>query len=212
MKPIVFDAYHGDHISSFTDLAKTGIRLCIFKASQGLTSDSKFQTFSEQACSAGLSTGAYHFGSAGDGKKQAEYFLSKPKVGQLICLDFERYPNSQMSLVEAERFVRTCFDRTGNYPVLYYGELLLDFEAKGQVAADSILRKCPAWIARYGSIQPKPILGQDLVMWQYTGDGVGPLPHRVSGCSNDADLSVWFGNPDDIPRFVAKHAFRKVAV
>lgn len=207
MKPLIFDGYRGDAIASFHEMKAAGIVLCIFKASQGSASDSAFQDFACRARSVGMLVGAYHFGVDDDGAEQAEHFLSLLSPGTMMVLDFERYPNSQMSVSQAEEFVLECRRVTGVLPVLYYGELLRELESLGRVSRHSVLRDCPAWISRYSSKQPVPIAGMDLVMWQYTGDGEGPLPHTVAGVNNNADLSVWVGSPADIPRFVAKHSF-----
>lgn len=146
-----------------------------------------------------------------NGTDQADYYLSQLSPGQLMVLDFERYPRSQMTLRQAEDFIYRVLAMTGNLPVLYYGELVRELEEGGRIATDSILRQCPAWMSRYSERQPVPIKGQDLVMWQYTGDGVGPLPHRVEGCRNEADLSVWVGNPADMKQFVLKHSYQEAA-
>ncbi len=206
-QPLIFDGYHGDSISSFHDMKNAGIVLTIFKACQGTSDDSAYEGFVDRALSIDLLVGAYHFATKGNGKSQAQHFLKKLRPGMLMALDFEETGGTHMSVAEAENFVQEIVDQTGHLPALYYGHLLLEIEKEGGVGADSILRQCPAWISRYGNTQPKPIANQDMVMWQYTGDGVGPKPHRIAGCDNDADLSVWIGNPDDIPAFVAKHSF-----
>ena len=207
MKPLIFDGYRGDDISSFHEMKAAGIVLGIFKSSQGSRKDPRFAEYISRARSVGMLVGAYHFGSEGDGREQAEHYLSLLTPETMMVLDFERYPSSQMTLAQAEEFVLECRRVTGNIPVLYYGELLRELESLGRVSQHSILRDCPAWISRYSAQRPVAIRGMDLVMWQYTGDGVGPRPHRIAGCNNDADLSVWVGSPADIPRFVAKHSF-----
>lgn len=211
MKPLIFDGYQGDDVRSFWDMKRAGIELCILKVSQNLRLDSKFIDYARRAAETGMQVGGYHFGGNGDGADQADLYMSRLKPGQLMCLDFERYPKSQMTVTQAEEFVLRCKAKTGNIPVLYYGELLIELEAKRKISQHSILRSCPAWISRYGPKQPVAIGGHDLVMWQYTGDGVGPEPHSVAGVNNSADLSVWVGNPADIPRFVAKHSYQEVA-
>ncbi len=219
MTPTIFDGYHGDNISSFWQMKSAGIQLCIFKSSQGLNFvdtavqwiKDKFgksvQSYAARAASTGLLVGAYHFGGNADGVSQAKKFLSLIQPGWLMVLDFERYTASQMTVRQAEDFVSYILGQTGCLPVLYYGELLLELESKGQIAANSILRKCPGWGSRYGPNKPETIKGQSLAIWQYTGDGQGPTPHRVAGCDNDADLSVYmFGTPLD--SFVRDHSMR----
>ena len=205
--PICFDGYHGDNIESFHDMKDAGIQLCILKVSQGFSSDANFSSYANRAKSVGMFVGGYHFGVNGDGVKQADYFMSKLSAGDLMVLDFEPFPKSQMTYDQAVAFVQRIKEKTGNLPMLYYDSMLKEMDSTGNIPDNSILRNCPAWISRYGSNQPIPIDASHMVLWQYTGDGQGPEPHRIAGCSNDADLSVWVGNPADLPAFVAKHSF-----
>ncbi|MBI1332713.1 MAG: hypothetical protein GC165_07515 [Armatimonadetes bacterium] len=214
MKPLIFDGYRGDHVRSFWDMKRAGIQLAIFKASQGLGYIDRLfapiqgmDAYPDRAASTGMRVGGYHFGGAGSGVIQAKNYLALLKPGWLMVLDIERYPKSQMTVAQAEDFVRTVLAQTGRTPVLYYGEWLLEMEDKCLIGPSSPLRKCPAWVSRYGDQEPRVIRGHDLNMWQYTGDGEGLEPHRISGCDNDADLSVWVGDPADIPLFVDKHSF-----
>ena len=222
MTPTIFDGYHGDNISSFWAMKGADIQLCIFKASQGLNFvdtaiqwiKDKFgksvQSYAARAASTGMLVGAYHFGGNADGVAQAKKFLSLCQPGWLMVLDFERYQASQMTVRQAEDFCSYVLGQQGCLPILYYGELLLQLESQGAIGPKSILRACPGWGSRYGNNRPETIKGQQLAIWQYTGDGQGPLPHRVAGCDNDADLSVYlFGTP--IADFVKAHSMKGVA-
>ena len=215
----VFDGYAGDQITSFWAMKAGGVKLAIFKSSQGsglidkmikpiktlvghITTDS----YPHRAASTGMGVGAYHFGGNSDGRLQALRYLGIIESGWLMVIDYERYPNSQMTIAQLEAFIATIEAQTGRLPWIYYGELLLQQAADGLIKKDSIIRRCKAWISRYSSKQPSPIDGHDLVLWQFTGDGQGPMPHTVPGCANNADLSMWIGNLDDLPRAVAKYS------
>lgn len=205
-KPVIFDGYNGDRIRSFTAMRKAGIQLCILKATQGVTyRDPSYDMFCDRAVEAGMLIGAYHFGVDADGVKQADAFLKRCRVGQLMVLDFERYKDP-MTVSQAEAFLARVQQVTGKLPVIYYGEYLKSSVQAGLVGKKSLIWQCRGWVSQYG---PKlvPIAGIDTVMWQYTGDGEGPMPHRVDGCDNDADLSVWVGNLADLPRFVSKYGY-----
>ena len=206
MNPQILDAYHGDRITSFHDVASAGIQLTIFKCSQGLsTTDDACDGWTTRARSCGLLTGAYHFLEDSDGMRQADWFLHCCPPGSLMVLDFERYSPSQASIDQAEHFVYRIHESEGVLPVLYYGDLLLEADAANQIARNSILRGCPGWGSRYDAQQVLVPSLMDLVMWQYTSDGVGPMPHTLPGVRGNCDLSVWVGDPSDIPAFVAKH-------
>lgn len=205
-KPICFDGYHGDNITSLHDMQAAGIKLIIMKASQGFSDDSAFRSILDRAKSINMLVGGYHFGINADGSTQADHFMSLLQPGELMVLDFEPFPKSQMTVAQAEAFVIRVMEKTGVLPLLY-GSLAVELHDNGKIAHNSILLKCPFWIPRYGNNAPVTIPGTNMVMWQFTGDGIGPEPHTIAGCSNNADLSVWSGNPDDLPAFVAKHSF-----
>ncbi|MBS1702894.1 MAG: glycoside hydrolase family 25 protein [Armatimonadetes bacterium] len=210
MKPLIFDGNHADRVTMLWDMQRAGIRLFIHKASEGdYMTDDAYRPRIERAKATGMLTGAYHFGTNDPVKDQVDLFISIVHPGEVLWLDFERYearPEKQMNSQQAEEFVHMVLDRTGVQIGLYCGEFILEEEAMGHISPSSILRRCPMWISRYADAPPKCIKGGDIVAHQFTGDGVGPLPHRIPGCDNDADLSRWIGNPDDIPRFVAKHS------
>src|SRR5437588_7581135 len=94
--------------------------------------------------------GAYHFGTAGDGAAQADFFLSKatPDAQTLLVLDYEPNGNSTMTLDQARAFVQRIQDQTGRYPGLYSGSLIK--QQLGSKPPDPILYKCFLWIAQYG--------------------------------------------------------------
>ncbi len=208
MRPDVVDIYHGDTVDSFHDMAASGVKGVIAKASQGVTLDSAYKSFEARVKS--LETpmlfGAYHFATNRDAIAQATYFLSRISKGTLMVLDCERHTGDQVTVAQSEDFVHEIIRRTSSIPVLYYGEWLLEQEASGGIGARSILRQCPSWIARYGSTCPTPIAGSDLVLWQFTGDGVGPEPHTVPGIKANCDTSQWVGNVADMPEFWRKHS------
>ena len=93
--------------------------------------DAKYVRRQNSATKAGLLWGAYHFGNASDGTKQADHFLSAVRAGMdaspsdsgvLLILDAEKnphYPGGTMQVKQAVDFIRRVHDRTGVYPGVY---------------------------------------------------------------------------------------------
>jgi lysozyme len=177
------------HHNGNVDLGKAqaaGIVGVIQKATQGTTMvDNMYQQNRQKAQAAGLLWGAYHFGSAGDGAAQADFFLSKANADDqtLLVLDYEPNGNSTMTLDQARAFVSRVQSVTGRFPGLYSGSLIK--EQLGGKPADPLLSQCFLWIAQYGPA-PKniPATWPNWTMWQYTDGNVGPQPHSVDGIGN----------------------------
>src|SRR6185503_15353251 len=113
---------HFNSVTSFPEIKQSGIVGVIHKASEGTNwSDPTYVERKQQALAAGLWWGAYHFGVNEDGTAQAQYFLSivKPGPQDLLALDFEQNPSSQMTIAQAEQFVTEVYKSTGRYPGFY---------------------------------------------------------------------------------------------
>jgi lysozyme len=126
-KPInvVVDLSHHNEKVDFVKVKADGIVGVIHKATQGLTYVDKTYTARQRVASeVGLLWGAYHFGVAGDGSDQAQFFLDtiQPDGEILLVLDYE--PNltgPTMSLDQAREFVEHIAEVTGRWPGLYSG-------------------------------------------------------------------------------------------
>ncbi len=187
-KPInvVIDLSHHQETVDFEQIKSDGVVGVIHKATQGLTYvDQKYAERRDEVLAEGLLWGAYHFGVAGDGSDQADFFLSnaKPDERTLIVLDYE--PNvtgPTMSLNQAREFVEHVSEVAGRYPGLYSGHLIKE-ELAGVMPPDPVLSNCFLWLAQYNGPKPLniPPTFKTWTFWQYT-DGVhGDEPHRVTG-------------------------------
>ena len=183
---VVVDLSHHNETVDFAKMKAAGIVGVIHKATQGLTYvDETYADRRVEALECGLLWGAYHFGVAGDGSDQAQFFLdvTKPDRRTLLVLDYE--PNltgPTMSLDQAREFVEHVGEATGRWPGLYSGHLIKE-QLGGSTPPDSRLSKCFLWIAQYNGPRPLnvPPTFRTWTLWQYT-DGVhGPAPHRVEG-------------------------------
>jgi lysozyme len=218
LQNVVIDLYHGDTIdpnSGFHDIVSDGIVAIIHKATQGSGSvDTEYFGRRSRARSVGLLWGSYHFGVGGDPVGQADHYLHivGPQKGELICLDFEASSHGQMQLSEAEAFVNRVHQTTGQFPVLYSGQSFLLDALGNKKPGDTVLSKCPLWIARYSSQQPQipPAFGK-FTLWQYTGDDEGPDPHHVKGILNPVDREQFNGTLADLKTFWASFTFPNVS-
>ena len=183
---VVVDISHHNGNIDLNQAKQAGIVGVIHKATQGTGMvDNMYQTNRGKAQAAGLLWGAYHFGTAGDGAQQADFFLSKANADAqtLLVLDYEPNGNSTMTLDQAKAFVTRINEVTGKFPGFYSGSLIK--EQLGNKPADPVLAQCFLWLAQYGPA-PKniPQTWPTWTLWQYTDGVLGPQPHSVAGIGN----------------------------
>jgi lysozyme len=153
---VVVDLSHHNGNVDLIKAQAAGIVGVIHKATQGTSMvDNMYQENREKAEAAGLLWGAYHFGTAGDGAAQADFFLSKANADDqtLLVLDFEPNGKSTMTLEQAKAFVSRISEVRGTFPGLYSGNLIK--EQLGGKPADPVLSQCFLWIAQYGPAPTK---------------------------------------------------------
>lgn len=186
---VVIDLSHFNTVTSFADVKQSGIVGVIHKATQGTGwTDPTYDSRKQQALAAGLRWGAYHFGTNDDGVAQAQYFLSKVNPGpqDLLALDFEENPSSQMTIAQAEQFVTEINKQTGRYPG-FYSDALVGNLLGG--STNSVLANCWFWRAQYsGSAPTVPPTWSNWTMWQYTSSGA------VNGISGQVDRDTFNGD------------------
>jgi lysozyme len=180
------------HHNGEVDLGKArdaGIVGIIHKATQGETfADTAYAGNRTKAADAGLLWGAYHFGSGGDGVKQADFFLgvAAPDDETLLVLDLEDNPQGEsMDLDAARAFVTRVAEQTGRFPGLYSGHYIKTLLGTSK---DPVLAKCWFWLAQYGPTAVVPPNWDSWTMWQYTDGVLGPEPRAVPGigpCDRD---------------------------
>lgn len=192
---VVIDLSHFNNVTSFSEIKAGGIAGIIHKATQGTGYvDPTYASRRTQALDAGLWWGAYHFGVNADGKAQAQYFLSvvKPGPQDLLALDFEEDPSSQMSIEQAEQFVTEVYNQTGRYPGFYSDALAGRLLGS---SVNSVLANCWFWRAEYGGSSPiVPPTWPTWTMWQYTQSGT------VTGLSGACDRDTFNGNLEGLAR------------
>ncbi|HEY6806937.1 MAG TPA: glycoside hydrolase family 25 protein [Pyrinomonadaceae bacterium] len=181
---VVIDLSHYNPVTSFTQVRQGGIVGVIHKATEGTGwSDPTYASRKPEALAAGLLWGAYHFGVNEDGAAQANYFLSivKPGPNDLLALDFEENPSSQMTIAQAEQFVTQVYNQTGRYPGFYSDALAGNLLGS---TPSAVLANCWFWRAQYGGSAPSvPPTWPTWTMWQYTESGT--VPGIQGSCDRD---------------------------
>lgn len=219
----VIDISHNVRVSDFSLIRKHDILAVIHKSTEGGDwIDPSYSERRQQAESAGLLWGAYHFGTRQySGARQARSFLSvvRPTPRTLIALDFEYNdpnPNNTMTLAQAEEFVRVVQDATGRLPMVYThagwanggksGRRAL--RLKEPVGPNSILARCDLWLADHREEPEVPYAWADRgwKLWQYLADetetnaAYGTVSRAVPGVTH-CDRNLFAGDSTALYRF-----------
>lgn len=201
-KPMVIDISHHNPVSSFRMVAASGIRGVIHKATQGThVTDEMYDHRRATALACGLLFGAYHFGNGSDPEAQVEHFLSvaKPDAKTLVALDWEGRAkgDTQMTRAQATEFLDIIENKLGRKAVLYSGNVVKEQVPK----PDTFLGSHRLWLCEYGPEPRLPASWQKFWLWQFTGDGIGPKPHKVDGIPvNGLDINHYDGTIDDLAK------------
>jgi lysozyme len=198
----VIDISHYEKISQdFTQVAKSGIVAVIMKATQGVNFvDPTFLERVREAKAAGLLVGAYHFLDGSNPAEQIAHFLtvavSEGGV-EWLALDWEPYPNSQATAMQAATAAASIEAVQDVWPTLYTIRSMLN-------GPNKTLLNCPLWLAEYGSRPIPPPGFTAWKLWQHTdgqvGSSVNPVPgigpcDRSKFAGTVSELKAWWANP-----------------
>ena len=195
MSDVVFDISHYENVSQeFVTTAEAGIVAVILKATQGTGFvDPTFLERAAEARSAGLLVGAYHFLDGSNPAEQVAHFLTvavSEAMVNWLAFDWEPYPASQASVIQAATAVASVRAATGTWPVLY--------TIRGMLSAqNNTLSNCPLWLAEYGT---RPICPPGFTawqLWQHTDGQVGSAVVPVPGVG-PCDRSKFAGTVDQL--------------
>lgn len=212
LNPVVHDLAHFNDVN-FTQFQAAGGKGIIHKASQGvgMTDQMYPRRRAAWAAAGGKLWGAYSFATADDPIAHARHFLAvaAPDANTLCALDYEENPHSPMSAQQAWDFMREVEHATGRLCWLYGGSLVAEeitpLCVRSSAAAEFFAAR-PLWLPQYktglgdvtlAELRPRirvPGPWKDWTLLQYTGDGVGPLPHGMPGTARGADLNVFDGD------------------
>ena len=200
--PRVIDISHHNDVLDFNMVAGSGVWGVIHKATQGKAyMDPKYAARRIRATAAGLLWGAYHFNTGDNVKTQVDWFLSNamPDHKTLLVLDYEDNRLSNMDIHEAVEFLHYIEGITGRKGAIYSGNRLKENIGKLGPIDRAYLTSHRLWLCQYGPVAKLPPGFSKWWLWQFTGDGVGPMPHSVPGISaSGIDINTFVGTRDDL--------------
>ncbi len=161
------------------------------RATYGTVIDTQYAMHSGNFRKAGIVTGAYAFGTFGDGPAQAAAFLEVAHDADLLALDLEAEPGkTPMSEAQARAFIAAVHG-VGRKCGLYH-----------QLSGYPFLGQDWDWIAVWGDTPP----ARKWMFWQNQGTGIdrdrfnGTLAdlHKLAGIAAGGDVKV----TDPSPKFL----------
>jgi GH25 family lysozyme M1 (1,4-beta-N-acetylmuramidase) len=206
---LVADFYHLNPVN-FTKLAAAnwnGVKCpaVIMKCSQGATyADPLYAQRVGQARAVGLLVAPYAFNTGEDVAAQLSEFLTHAHLDDQMggWLDFEDNRASPMTLDQALEFMDRYDQATGRSCGMYAGNRIKETVSRATQAQRDFLAAHAFWGCEYGpefvmkDYNGHPLPWDTPFLWQFTGDGAGPLPHTLDGLEQGADLSIFRGSPD----------------
>lgn len=200
--PRVADISHHNMVGDLANTAQAGVWGIIHKATQGAAyADPLYAARRKLALAAGMLWGAYHFNTGDDVRSQVWFFLAhaQPDDKTLMVLDYEDNRLSQMSIFQLVDFCHQIESVLGRKCAIYSGNRLKETIGLLNAGDAAYVTSHRLWLCQYG---PKPVLPKGFAnwwLWQFTGDGVGPLPHSVSGIvGNGIDLNTFVGSREEL--------------
>ena len=204
--PVVVDLYHSNSVN-FSKLKAAGIWGIIHKARQGIGfGDPAYANRRVMAEQLGFLWGAYDFATGDDVQANVNDFLKTANPGPTtsMWLDFEDNSQSEMSAEQAYQFLDEVSQRLGRACGIYGGNRIREKIPADDPRWIDMAKRTPLWQARYLNVQPTDTasLFKDIppippwtanMLIQFTGDGVGPVPHTVDGLEDGADLDAFDG-------------------
>jgi hypothetical protein len=162
-----------------------GLAFAFVKATEGTSYvNPRYSAQVATARKANLVVGHYHFGKAGDGAKQADYFLSKLtlKAGDILAFDWE-----DAGVIQAERdafLARVKSKAPGHKVVLYCNtDFWLHRDSNNGGPADGL------WIADPNHAAGKPGIQHAWTFHQYSFSG--GIDKNVANFADAAHLRAW---------------------
>ena len=205
IRPIVIDINHADgsreesgrHVDliDWHKLRAAGFLGIIHKATEGEHFiDPLYHERKPKAIAAGLLWAAYHFMRPGDVGNQASHFLGVAQAPKFVrfALDYE---DEKLGLWMAERWLEIIHIVTNQRAWLYSGGVLKEQLARRHSPS---LVQYPLWLSEYGEREKIPLPWTKVVLWQRSGDGIGPGMHDVPGVGRKQDIDYFDGTDEEL--------------
>ncbi len=224
-----------------SNLKRNGALGQIPRCSRGYSYDSKCSDFLVGAERQGMLLGAYHYLTPySNASVQADRFVARLKSIKssrglrsreiMLVGDID----SKCTVPHMVTFIKRVKSLTGKYPMIYLenGELIRSRLRNASYSQKRILKKCPYWLALYGSDYPGIPTPKKLIkatkvwktwsLWQYGGvewekgrsrskhyyKGSWKTPQYFSGMSKPIERNGFNGTKKELYRFWAKHSWR----
>ncbi|MCA1455915.1 glycoside hydrolase family 25 protein [Bradyrhizobium sp. BRP22] len=221
--PVCIDISHHQGYLDFDEAKRAGVLGVIHKATEGTTFiDSARAENCANALAAGLSIATYFWLKPGEGRAQAEFYLSvvDPVPGERVVIDYEEAGCSLDTLRDA---VQALLDYDRDLKVTIYSGHLLK-EQLGNGCDDFLAEYTDLWLAHYTSSEddiswPSGTY-EEWALWQYSETGEIPGIadsyvdlDRFNG--SEAEFLAWInpaGQPKPPPRPEPDEAEVNVAI
>lgn len=208
MQTLVAD-FGSQNTVDFVKLGKSGCVGVILRATRSNEMvDSLYRCRRDAAHAVGLKVGAYAFNTGEAPEVQVARFMAEtegPDPDVSYWLDLERNPSGgQMTLGMTLEFLDRTDQKVGRCCGLYSGDVIKTLITRATAAQRNFLAAHPLWGCEYGprwknvDANGHPLPWVKPLLWQYTGDGIGPEPQTLDGLEASADLSVFDGTPDEL--------------
>lgn len=195
--------------AAFKSAADGGVWGIINKASQGSNRvDTTYEERRPLAKAAGQEWAGYHFLDASNTKLQLELFLRvlRPDDRTAGVLDWETNQGYTPPADQAHEFCQRYYEKVGRRPIIYSGNVAKE---KLGTKVDPFFAVHRLWLAMYASRPVCQASWRTSWAWQFSGDGLGPLPHFVAGLGSNIDLSDYVPGDNVIDLEAARAAFRR---
>jgi lysozyme len=201
-RALIIDPFVGNRLDWEQMARENRLVAIVHKATTGVGSvDPSYFDRRQEAIKRGYLWGSYHWGSAGDGVRQADFYIDtvKPAKDELIALDLEDVQSANlMGIVEAARFVSRVRERLGRSPLIYANDnvtrILSNSEKQSSFAGTRL------WYARFLSRIPNfpKRIWTTYSIWQFSSEV--KVQYRIPGTDSDIDVSVYNGSIDQLRR------------
>ena len=127
---------------------------------------------------------------------------AEPDVSTFVALDFEDNRASNMSIGQACDFLAAIDAKLGRPCAIYSGNRMKETIVHATADQRALLVKRHLWLCQYGpaprltDANGHPLPWAKCFLWQYTGDGIGLMPHAIPGIQNHMDINHYDGTDD----------------
>jgi len=197
--PVCIDISHWQNFPDFEEVAASGVKGIIHKATEGSTYiDPNRAQNCANAMNAGLAVATYFWIKPGDGAAQAEFYLSviDPVPGERVVVDYEE---SGCSLTTLKDAVQALLDYGRDLKITVYSGHLIKEQLSGR--DDFLAEHTDLWLAQYSSednISWETATWPEWTLWQYSETGTIP---GVDG--SYVDLNNFNGNDDEFLKWIS---------